>query len=304
MLALGRLLRLSLAPTALADVAAGIVFAAGLWPSGSAPWLLLASSLCIYHGGMVLNDWADREWDGASRPARPLPSREVSPAVALAIAGILLVVGPLLAFLVQPRFALLVTALVLAIVFYNLGGRGIILGPLLLGLCRAGNLGLGLWFGASIATGPVGLSLVGPPLLYGGYVFTVSSLARLEDAPGAIAPAGKRPTILLCIAALLLLLVPLLPRPAAEPLAPIVRLVSAFLVSGLGALLLLGRAFPREPWTNDLVCRATGAALRCLLLFTAALALTGGTSAGRIVALVILSGFPIAGALRRVFPPS
>ena len=47
MRAWGRLLRLSLTASALADAAAGLVLGAGAWPSGVAPWVLLAASACV-----------------------------------------------------------------------------------------------------------------------------------------------------------------------------------------------------------------------------------------------------------------
>ena len=87
----GRLLRLSLAPTAIADVVAGAFWggAGGAPPLGELALLGLASS-CTYHGGMALNDWADRAQDARVRPDRPVPSGGVNARAALivALAGI------------------------------------------------------------------------------------------------------------------------------------------------------------------------------------------------------------------------
>lgn len=303
MLAFGRLLRLSLFPSALADVAAGIVFATGAWPAGSAPWLLLAASAGIYHGGMVLNDWADRERDARTRPDRPLPSGAVPAPLALGVALLLLAAGPLFAFLVSPRLGFVAAGLTALVVLYDLGPRGAWLGPLLLGLCRAGNLSLGLVGGALALSLPLSCHLLLPPLAYGGYVFTVSRLARFEDAPDDIDP-GRRPSHLLRVAAFLLLLAALVPTPVVFPLSAPLRLGGALLIAGSGATILLRRAARPGAWTREEICRATGAALRCLLLFTAALALASGSRAGLVVAPVILAGFPLSHALRRVFPPS
>jgi len=104
--ALGRLFRLSLAPSAAADAAAGLLFGAAAWPSGGAPWLLMGGSLAVYHGGMALNDWADRRIDARVRPGRPIPSGAVPAAAALALALGLLALGPLLAAGVSPTAAL------------------------------------------------------------------------------------------------------------------------------------------------------------------------------------------------------
>src|SRR5512137_294118 len=96
MKAWGRLLRLSLAPTAAADVAAGAVAGAGAWP-GRGVFVLMIASLCVYHGGMALNDWADRKEDRVLRPDRPIPAGGVSPPAGLAAGLALLVSGPLIA---------------------------------------------------------------------------------------------------------------------------------------------------------------------------------------------------------------
>jgi len=75
----GRLMRLSLAPSAIADIAAGILLGGqGHWPTSSrAPAGLMLASLCIVHGAMILNDWSDRGGDGLTRPDRPIPSGAV-----------------------------------------------------------------------------------------------------------------------------------------------------------------------------------------------------------------------------------
>ena len=52
----GRLLRVALLPSAVADIAAGVVLGAGVWPAGPGPFLLIAASLAVYHGALVLND--------------------------------------------------------------------------------------------------------------------------------------------------------------------------------------------------------------------------------------------------------
>src|SRR4051794_10139688 len=69
------LLRPANVVTALADVLAGAAVAGEPW-SASLPWLL-ASTACLYAGGVVLNDVADRTIDAAERPERPIPSGAV-----------------------------------------------------------------------------------------------------------------------------------------------------------------------------------------------------------------------------------
>jgi hypothetical protein len=286
----GRLLRLSLAPTAAADVAAGAAIGAGGWPGGSAPFVLMLASLCVYHGGMALNDWADREADRRTRPDRPIPSGAVPPSAALALGVALLLAGPLVALAADRSSACVLAAAAAAAALYDLGPRGALAGPLLLGLCRAANLSAAILLSGSRA--------VAPALLYGAYVFGVSSLARLEDAPPE-ARNRARPSVRLAVAALLL---------AAAPL-PVFRTGefaawAALALAITGSAGLLAAARRRPPWSGADVTRATGLGLRRLLVFDAALALAGGGAAGPVVAAIVLAGYPVSYLLRGVFPPS
>jgi hypothetical protein len=298
MKAWGRLLRLSLAPTAAADIAAGVAAGAGGWPGGAGPFVLMIASLAVYHGGMVLNDWADRGVDGRTRPDRPIPSGAVRPEAALGIAIALLTLGPLLALTVSHASSSALLLAAIAAVFYDLRGRGAWIGPILLAICRATNLSAGILYGA----GPVqDLHLLGPALLYGGYVFSVSRLARLEDAAEDVR-RSSRPSIHLAIAALLLTTAPF--AALLQPQAARLRLWAAVVLAAVGSAGLLGAAQGFSTWSGPEVTRATGLALRRLLVFTAAVALSAGGADGWIVAGAILSGYPVSYALRGLFPPS
>lgn len=304
MLALGRLLRLSLLPSALADVLVGVVLGAGgAWPSGpGAGWLVLAS-LGIYHGAMALNDWADREEDARVRPDRPLPAGQLSAAGALALGLALVGGGVLCALGAGPPAALWMGLVAAAAVGYDLWGRGPLLGPLLLGLCRFGNLGAGLLL-ASWSTGSApSPQTLAPALLYGAYVFVVSRLGRLEDEEDG-RPLGRRPQRFLLTAATLLASVPLLGL-LVEGATPL----GAACAAGLawpGAWGLAQAARRSEPWTRGAVGASMGLALRRLLVFTGgcALLLVQAGPAPLVVAAVALAGYPASYALRRVFPPS
>jgi hypothetical protein len=48
------------------------------------PWLV-GATMCLYAGGVVLNDFFDRRLDAIERPERPIPSRRVSAASAAAL---------------------------------------------------------------------------------------------------------------------------------------------------------------------------------------------------------------------------
>jgi 4-hydroxybenzoate polyprenyltransferase len=315
-LAVGRLLRLSLSVSAAADVAAGAVFGAGSWPGGGAPWLLILASLAVYHGGMALNDWADRAHDAATRPERPIPSGAIPAPLALALGLSLLLGGPLLALAAAPQAAALLAAVAALALAYDVFARGPLLGPAALALCRAGNLGAGIVLGRlsvdGDARGPLSAA-VAVPVLYGGYVFCVSRLGRLEDGEDD-RPLGRRPARLLACAAALLLALPVLPLAAlperviaADGLRAFVasqRITIATLVAAAGAFGLLRLAFRLSLWSRLDVLRAMGMALRRLLCFTATVAVMSGTLAGVAVGAAILGGYPLSFGLRRVFPPS
>lgn len=297
MKAWGRLLRLSLAPTAAADVAAGAVAGAGAWPDRRV-FVLMLASLCVYHGGMALNDWADRKEDGPIRPDRPIPSGAVRPLAALAAGLALLLAGPALATRVSCSSAAVLLAVSLAAFAYDLALRGATVGPLLLAACRAGNLSAGIVYGAGSAFEP---RMLAPAAAYAAYVFAVSSLGRLEDAPESVLRSA-RPAVQLSAAALLLALSPL--SALVFRSAQDAGLIAALLLACAGAAGLLARAREKAPWSPAEVTRATGLGLRRLLVFTSALSLASGGRTGAIVAAAILAGYPVSYFLRGVFPPS
>lgn len=297
----GRLFRLSLLPSAAADVLAGLVAGGGGQLPGAAPCLLLIlASLGIYHGGMAANDWADRAHDRATRADRPLPSGAIPAAGALAAALGLTLAGLVCALLLERQVALWMAAVALAAWIYNLRGRGPWSGPLLLGLCRAGNLGAGIALVALRAEPGAG-----PPpaswslaVLYGAYVFTVSRLGRMED--GEESSIGNRPRSLLRLAALLLLapaLVPALP-------APLLGRALALAIGLAGAVGLWRRAASAQSFGPAQVGAAMGLCLRRLLIFSCACAALYASATSLTVAATILAGYPLAFWLRSWFPPS
>ena len=302
--AYGRLLRLSLAPSAAADILAGALLGGGGDLPAAAPLLrLLCASLAVYHGAMVLNDWADRRHDAAARPERPLPTGEVSPPAALLLGAGLLLAAPWIAAPLGRRAALWMAALAVAAGFYDLAGRGPWRGPLLLALCRAGNLAAGLQLGVWLGGRDPAPALLGPALLYGLYVFGLSRLGRLEDGedPGAL---GDRPARILRALAGVFFALPLVGL--LLPVTTVRGSAAAAILAVLAALGLLRAAARRQPWDRRAVQGAMGRALRRLLLFTAALALLplDGGPAPPLTALAILAGYPLSHALRRIFPPS
>ena len=73
----GRLLRLPNLFTAPWDPVCGFLIAGGASDPEKIGYLAVAA-LCAYAFGLVTNDIADLKTDTAERPARPLPSGEIS----------------------------------------------------------------------------------------------------------------------------------------------------------------------------------------------------------------------------------
>lgn len=301
-LAWGRLARLSLAPSAVADALAGVLLAAGgVWPGGGGPWLLVLASLGVYHGAMALNDWADREGDRRTRPDRPIPSGAVPAGQALVASVVLLALGVGAAALASPGAGLVAGAVAALAVLYDLAGRGPLAGPLLLGSCRAGNLSLGFALLGGEGARPAALAV---PAVYGAYVVCVSCLARLEDDEDS-RPLGRRPSRYLVAAAISLALLPLL-GPFVAPGGPHPLLAVPLALCWWSATRLAQLDPSEAGWTRAAVGRAAGGGLRRLLVFTAATALLHAPvgAAPWLVAGAILAGYPASRALRSVFPPT
>jgi 4-hydroxybenzoate polyprenyltransferase len=147
-------------PTAMADIGAG--FSAGFfatqltWEQGPALLpslgLLLMASVCLYGGGVAFNDVFDANLDRTERPERPIPSGRVTFGEAIALAGTLLLLGVVLAFLVSFSAGMFALAIAGCAVLYDAWGKHQRWwGPVNMGLCR----GLNLLLGASLFPGAV-----------------------------------------------------------------------------------------------------------------------------------------------------
>ncbi|MES2733279.1 MAG: UbiA family prenyltransferase [Bacteroidota bacterium] len=106
--------------------------------------LLLLSTIGLYGGGVVFNDVFDAKLDAVERPERPIPSGQVSKTSA-AILGIwLLMAGIVAAFGVSPSSGLIALIVAILALVYDKYGKHTLLGPINMGLCRGGNLLLGM----------------------------------------------------------------------------------------------------------------------------------------------------------------
>jgi 4-hydroxybenzoate polyprenyltransferase len=183
-----QLVRLPNLPSALSNICLGAL-ATGALPDHWLPFvLLLPASACFYCGGMVWNDFFDREQDRHERPSRPLPAGKISPREAAVLGAALLSCGVLFAGLAgwsQPgtdnppgltaplQLALLLVA---AILLYDSWLKRTSVGPVSMGLCRFLNVLLGVSASGTLAW-PLGAHLA---LVVGLYVTGVTWFARTE----------------------------------------------------------------------------------------------------------------------------
>ncbi|MEM6633715.1 MAG: UbiA-like protein EboC [Bacteroidota bacterium] len=183
LLAYLRLMRPANIVTAFADILAGcaIAFALGSGEeillfartNGSQILLLLVSTLGLYGGGVVFNDVFDFNLDKVERPERPLPSGAASLKGAILLGTGLFLLGVLAALGVSWQSGLLALTIVLLVLSYNSWAKHhTVFGPVNMGLCRAGNLLLGVSILPTILfqIWPIGTI----PLLYIGAITLVS----------------------------------------------------------------------------------------------------------------------------------
>ncbi len=302
----GRLLRLSMAPSAMADAAAGICLGFGDPPRVMAipapAWWLLISSACVYCSGMVFNDWVDRDQDAEQTRERPIPQGLITSQRALQVGLLLLGLGLVLAAGVHPVTGVWMTSLAALALAYNLAWRGPLRGPFCLAVCRAANMAtpvvLAAWIGQGPRTGA--FTVCG---IYGLFVFFAARLARWEDGEDSRAPR-EAPRHAMRKAALALV---------ALPVAGLALSVGGASF-GLAALLVALLA-SRNIWrmaeqlgsapSRNRIGQAAGATLGRMPIASAVAALCcarGFSGPVLWVAAAILCCYPLGSWLRRVFP--
>lgn len=180
------LLRLPNLFTVPGDPLAGF-FLAGASASPVSALLAGAAALCFYACGLVLNDMVDMEEDLRDRPARPLPSGQITPKQAGAAAAATAAAGLACSAAAGVSAGMVGAVLLGLVVVYNVRAKqSDLFGPFVMGLCRAGSLMLGasaasstwwslpqVWAGAAVV---------------GVYIWIVSLLARNETRGGVISP--------------------------------------------------------------------------------------------------------------------
>lgn len=139
-----QLLRPANLVTAIADILAGMCIVSFQWSGFSYIYLMIAS-VSLYAGGVVLNDYFDREIDAKERPERPIPSGKVSKEFALLSGTILLLIGVSFSFLYSWKSFLVSLLICFFVILYDCYAKHhFVFGPLVMGVCRGLNLLLGM----------------------------------------------------------------------------------------------------------------------------------------------------------------
>ncbi|RFS14559.1 UbiA-like protein EboC [Emticicia sp. C21] len=135
--------------TAISDILAGIAIAGfsfsleqiDIWKA----LFLCISTIGLYGGGIVFNDIFDLELDCVERPERVIPSGKVSKENAIVFGISLLAVGVIAAWINSPLSAGIALLVAICALFYDkIGKHHTFFGPINMGLCRGGNLILGM----------------------------------------------------------------------------------------------------------------------------------------------------------------
>jgi len=181
LISLLQLIRLPNVLTAAADSLAGWLLGGGSLGE-IAKWTPLAiASMILYAAGMALNDVFDTAIDRRERPGRPIPSGQVSRTLAALFGAIGLVAGPLVAWKSGSSASLAVAGvLAAAILAYDAGLKRTVLGPGVMGACRALNLLLGLSHTPMLG-GPVTWLAAA---MYGLFVCGITWISRSETESG------------------------------------------------------------------------------------------------------------------------
>ena len=177
-----RLLRLPNLPTAAADIIAGAAIC-GFLGEASELWVtvqlipvvkLVLASICLYAGGVVLNDFFDASLDAVERPERPIPSGKASREGAALLGFSLLGFGLLFAFWHGWWSGTIAVFLGVSFVLYEAVAKKFEgLGPMAMGVCR----GLNLWLGISLMPAFDPWRFLWIPVLY---IFAVTLVSRGE----------------------------------------------------------------------------------------------------------------------------
>lgn len=185
--------------TAWADILLGYAAAGAMtgnnFSLATLSWLILATT-GLYGGGVVFNDVCDAQLDAVERPERPIPSGRASLAGAIALGTILLLSGIVAAAMVSGISCVLAIIVASTALLYDKWGKHqTFLGPINMGMCRGGNLLLGV----SALSGAIGdrwyLALI--PIIY---IAAITAISQGE------VHGGKKTTGVIAIALIVLVI--------------------------------------------------------------------------------------------------
>ena len=279
-----QLLRPANIVTAWADVLAG--FAASGYVGDLTPlaWLLLATT-GLYGGGIVFNDVFDAKLDAEERPERPIPSGKASVLGATILGSSFLSVGVIAALQVSTKSAT-VAAIVacMALLYDAVGKHNAVLGPINMGVCRGGNLLLGV----SVAPAMVGeywyLALIAI-----AYIAGITTLSRDE------VKVGKSTTRVVALSLIVIVIFGLLGLGLLNNYKVLTAL--PFIVFFATRVLLPFIKAVRQP-TPEQIRIAVKAGVLSLIVLDATLA---AGFASWSYGLLVLSLLPISMAIARIF---
>ena len=172
MKALLQLIRLPAGFSAISNILAAHLIASGGALQLPALLLTLSASLCLYFGGMALNDCLDYHEDCRERNNRPLPAGQISLRAAWFVSIGLMVSGLSFAHGAGPMTFTLAVILSGMIVLYNSKRLPLLPGAMVMGSCRYLNWLLGL---SVFPLSPISLFLPLPLFFY------VSGLTMLSE---------------------------------------------------------------------------------------------------------------------------
>ena len=268
--------------TAWADILTG--FAASGAVGSPLAWLILATT-GLYGGGVVFNDVFDAQLDAIERPERPIPTGKASLFGAAILGIVLLTIGVVAAAQVSLLSAIIAAFVAIGALIYDAWNKhNAITSPLNMGLCRGGNLLLGVSATSVMVSELWFLALI--PIFY---IAAVTAISRGE-VHGGKSSTGKLALLLLAIALSGVLGLGLLPN--------------YFIFAALPFLgLLTWQVFPpfiaatRDPHA-DIIRNAVKAGVLSLIILDASMA---AGFAGWLYGLLVLALLFVSISLAKIF---
>ncbi|MEL6442062.1 MAG: UbiA-like protein EboC [Cyanobacteria bacterium J06621_8] len=275
--------------TAWADILLGAA-AAGITAAGNdfnfmaLGWLILATT-GLYGGGVVFNDICDAKLDAVERPERPLPSGRASLKGAIALGSSLLLMGIISAALVSRlSFFLAIAVAVTALLYDKWGKQQQFLAPINMGLCRGGNLLLGVSVIPEAVSDRWYLALI--PIVY---IAAITAIAQGE------VHGGKKTTGVLAVALIAIVIASMIALAILPEYSLLLTLPFLALFTALVLPPFIKAAFNPSP---ELIQGAVKAGILSLIVLDSAIA-AGFTH--WIYGLAVLALLPCSRLLSKIF---